>query len=114
VSGRYHVVPWHGEGRSLFYVVDGHAPEDEQPAILGTFTRREWAESTAVDLNACEPAPTTRAGDGPVLTLAFLTVALVPVAIAGTTSRIAAVLFVAIASAAMGAALVLLHREFRP
>jgi len=27
------IVIWHGEARSLFYIVDADAPEEEQPAV---------------------------------------------------------------------------------
>ena len=38
------LVPWHGEGRTLWYVVDTSAPEAEQPSVLVTLTRAEEAE----------------------------------------------------------------------
>ena len=41
---RFRIVSFHGEGRSLFYVVNASASEDEQPAIVETFFTREEAE----------------------------------------------------------------------
>ncbi|MCI0540850.1 MAG: hypothetical protein L0Z50_37090 [Verrucomicrobiales bacterium] len=38
------IVTFHGEGRSLFYVVNTSASEDDQPAIVETFLTREEAE----------------------------------------------------------------------
>ena len=35
---RYKTTVWHGEGDSLFYVVDTEAPPDEQPCVVGTFS----------------------------------------------------------------------------
>lgn len=42
---RYSIVIWHGEARSLFYVVDADAPEDEQPAVIATAHSYEEAEA---------------------------------------------------------------------
>jgi hypothetical protein len=38
------IVVWHGEHRTLFYVVDASAPEGEQPCVLRTYTNRPDAE----------------------------------------------------------------------
>ena len=34
---RYTVTDWHGEGGSLYYVVDAMAHDGEQPAVLHTY-----------------------------------------------------------------------------
>jgi hypothetical protein len=44
------VVVWHGEGGTLFYVVDTAAPDDDQPAVLATFWQRWEAEAHIADL----------------------------------------------------------------
>lgn len=41
---RYVVSVWHGEGRSIFAVVDTFAPESEQPAVVSTHATREAAD----------------------------------------------------------------------
>ena len=35
---RFAVVTVHGEGATVYHVVDRHAPEGEQPAILASYT----------------------------------------------------------------------------
>ncbi|MEK6371205.1 MAG: hypothetical protein AABO58_00780 [Acidobacteriota bacterium] len=58
------IVIWHGEARSLFYVVDADAPDEEQPAVERTASSPE--EAVAV-INALH-AGTTRtvsANDAP-------------------------------------------------
>jgi hypothetical protein len=47
---RYVVITWHGEHRSLFYVVDSEAPEDEGPAVLASYTERAAAEGHCAEL----------------------------------------------------------------
>ena len=42
------VTVYHGEGHSLFYVLDLTAPESEQPAILATYRERWRAENHAI------------------------------------------------------------------
>jgi hypothetical protein len=42
---RFRIVTAHGEHRSLFYVVDAAAPEDEQPCVVATATCRTDAEA---------------------------------------------------------------------
>ncbi|MDI6772336.1 MAG: hypothetical protein QME77_07070 [bacterium] len=37
-------VIWHGEGRTVFYVADESAPDDEQPCVIASFYSREEAE----------------------------------------------------------------------
>jgi hypothetical protein len=37
---RYKMVLWHGESRSVWYLVDKTAPEGEQPAIVASGTVR--------------------------------------------------------------------------
>jgi len=32
--GAYSVTTWHGEGRTLYYLIDDAAPEGEQPAVV--------------------------------------------------------------------------------
>lgn len=49
---RYIVTVWHGELRSLFYVVDTEAPCDERPAICSTWHDRAGAEREAAEMNA--------------------------------------------------------------
>ena len=39
------IVPWHGETKSLFYVVDVDMPDAEQPAIVACFEDRAEAEA---------------------------------------------------------------------
>lgn len=39
------IVVWHGEVRSLYYVVNQRAPEPEQPAVLASFWSRREAEA---------------------------------------------------------------------
>lgn len=41
---RYRITTAHGEGRSLFYVVDAQAPEGDSPAVLATCSDRESAD----------------------------------------------------------------------
>jgi len=31
--GRYSIVTWHGEAKTLFYVVDNDAPDEVQPCV---------------------------------------------------------------------------------
>lgn len=50
------IVIWHGEARSLFYIVDAEAPEEEQPAV--EHTAYAYEEAAAV-INALH-ADTTR------------------------------------------------------
>lgn len=38
------IVTWHGEGKSLFYIVDETTPEKDQPAVVATFETRTDAE----------------------------------------------------------------------
>lgn len=42
---RLTITVWHGEARSLFYVVDADAPHDEQPAVVVSCHSREEAEA---------------------------------------------------------------------
>ncbi len=42
---RYAVIPYHGEARSIFHVVDNYVPEDEQPSVVSSHPTREAAES---------------------------------------------------------------------
>ena len=44
---RFIVTAWHGEGRSIFYVVDTQAREDEQPSIVASPIDRGVAERVA-------------------------------------------------------------------
>ena len=53
------VVAWHGETKSLWYVVDPSAPEDEQPCVLETCTS---AADARQERFALEKGETT---DGP-------------------------------------------------
>lgn len=39
------IVPWHGEGRSLWYVVDADAGSDEQPCVVATAGSIEMAQA---------------------------------------------------------------------
>ena len=48
---RYRVTCWHGEARTLWYVVDTHAPEGEQPAVVWTFHSPTLAHAEADLLN---------------------------------------------------------------
>lgn len=38
------IVPGHGEGKSLYYVVDRSQPQDEQPAVVYTAHSHSEAE----------------------------------------------------------------------
>ena len=49
---RFRVVTWHGEGRSVWYVVDTAAPASEQPAVIVSYTDRSAAELHAARLNS--------------------------------------------------------------
>ncbi|HEV7766389.1 MAG TPA: hypothetical protein VGQ76_15400 [Thermoanaerobaculia bacterium] len=40
---RYPIVIFHGEGRSLFYIVDAEAPDKQQPAVVDTAHTHEEA-----------------------------------------------------------------------
>lgn len=39
---RYKVTTWHGEGDSLYYIVDTEAPEGEQPAVVACYSGRAY------------------------------------------------------------------------
>ena len=45
MNARYHVVTTHGEGGTIFAVVDAYQPEAEQPAVI-----HSW--NTATERNA--------------------------------------------------------------
>lgn len=47
-SKRFIIVPVHGEGRSLFNIVDTTAPSDEQPCVIQSFERRDAAERAVI------------------------------------------------------------------
>lgn len=51
------IVIWHGEARSLFYIVNADAPEEEQPAV----ERTAYAYEEAVAAINALHAGTTRA-----------------------------------------------------
>ena len=52
------IVPWHGEGGSLWYVVDAEAGTDDQPAVIATASSREDADAIARSLrNSHKPSP---------------------------------------------------------
>jgi hypothetical protein len=53
-ADRFIVSPWHGEGRSVFYVVDSTAPEDSQPHVVADYPDRESADRHATALNLAE------------------------------------------------------------
>jgi hypothetical protein len=42
-SDRYSLTTWHGELGSWYHIVDAHAPESEQPAVIETYTDRRQA-----------------------------------------------------------------------
>jgi hypothetical protein len=48
---RFKVTTVHGESGSLFHVVDTAAPQDDQPAIVSTFTIKQEAEYVRDDTN---------------------------------------------------------------
>lgn len=54
---RFIVTTWHGEGRSLHYLVDTGQPEEEQPAVMDTFDRRSDAEHWASMFNRFNKEP---------------------------------------------------------
>ena len=49
----YGVVPVHGEGASVYHVVDVSAPEAEQPAILAIYRERWQAQNRAIAGCSC-------------------------------------------------------------
>lgn len=49
------IVMWYGEARSLFYIVDADAPEEEQPAV--EHTAYSYEEAVAV-INALHASKT--------------------------------------------------------
>lgn len=49
----YGVVPVHGEGASLYHVVDVAAPDADQPAILATYRERWQAQNRAIAGCSC-------------------------------------------------------------
>jgi hypothetical protein len=51
-TGRYRIAVWHGEGKTMFYVVDGQAAAEYQPCVIETFTARNEAEAYALKLQA--------------------------------------------------------------
>lgn len=57
---RYTVITVHGEGRSLFHVVDSLASTDDQPAILYTDTDPQIASGRASMLNLAAQPPRRR------------------------------------------------------
>lgn len=52
IPARYKVTAWHGETGSIFYVVDTHAPEDEQPAVVREYSTRALAVMSRDNLNS--------------------------------------------------------------
>ena len=49
---RYRIEIQHGEHRSLWYIIDTEAPDDEQPAVVRTCFSLGHAEDVAGTLNA--------------------------------------------------------------
>lgn len=49
-KGRYRISVYHGEGSSLFHVVDTEAPVDAQPLTVGTYTTRKKALDRITEL----------------------------------------------------------------
>jgi hypothetical protein len=49
MNDQFKIITWHGESRSLFYVVDAWASTDEQPYVVRTFHDRadaaRWIEA---------------------------------------------------------------------
>ena len=43
MEDRFKIVTWHGESRSLWYVVDAGAPYEDQPAVMDTHYTLESA-----------------------------------------------------------------------
>ena len=56
---RYQVTIVHGESGSVFHVVDTQLPETDQPAILCSYSRREYADTCSQALNNQQVAPWT-------------------------------------------------------
>ncbi len=52
---RYRVTTFHGEGATLYHVVDGEAPEGEQPAVVESFSTKghSGAHSCAIYRAEC-------------------------------------------------------------
>jgi hypothetical protein len=40
-----HIVPWHGEGRSSWYIVDADALTDDQPSVIATAATLQDAQT---------------------------------------------------------------------
>ena len=38
IGGRFRVVVWHSETRTVYYVIDTAAPENEQPEIVASWS----------------------------------------------------------------------------
>lgn len=51
MANRYSVTAAFGESGSLFYVVDGDAPDGEQPAVVATHVNRKSAQQIADEMN---------------------------------------------------------------
>lgn len=49
---RFIATVWHGESKSLFYVVDAEATEENQPYIVATFDSREEADELVNELES--------------------------------------------------------------
>lgn len=44
---RFKITYWHGEWKSLFYIIDMSAKDSEQPAVVATFDTRDDAREHA-------------------------------------------------------------------
>ena len=56
-SRNLHIVVWHGDRRSLYYLVDADAPEEEQPCVLETCSSLQEAEARRQTLQGCLNKP---------------------------------------------------------
>ena len=41
---RYKMVTWHGEGSTVYYIVDTAAPAEDQPAVVCSYRDKAEAE----------------------------------------------------------------------
>lgn len=48
---RYIVAVWHGEHRSVFYIIDTIAPSNEQPAVILTLPTKTGADEVCAAFN---------------------------------------------------------------
>jgi hypothetical protein len=52
-ANRFRVTASHGEGASVYHVIDSWAPDDEQPAVVHSFSTREHGARTRAVAETC-------------------------------------------------------------